>query len=462
MSKEYYLVVYPQILVSIIINGSLPDNIKSPNELRLYESPEFAATKSNAKHTNTFILRYELEEDSSQYTIELAAEEAAPSIVVKKLSSETLKEIYVYNLTGKKLVTNLLNSAVPVILTIAPNLYPQINISNEKPVLVDVLSPESLVTYMKTGDLLLSRMKTLVNTVNCVGVMGKGIALGFKKQYPPMFADYVTRCKKKQVKLGEPYFYQVNQNRSIVNFPTKGHWQNSSKLEDVESGLQFLAANAKAWGITSMAVPPLGCGNGGLDWEDVRPLINKYLLPLKIPLEIYEPFEKPNPKKRKASSTEKSTPSRDLASFFQPHPPIVPPVVVNSGVSKKIKTEEAKVFCYEFDNDTVRALLNGVEVAHLKVQFESNFYWLDHIEVNNEWRRRGIGTQLIREAVTLFPKLQIPLLSAKEGYDGHYKYRLNEDVEKLVRHCLTLGIIKKETNCSQPSPKFSAESLKMV
>lgn len=185
---------------------------------------------------------------------------------------------------------------------------------------VEVASPNELVTYMKTGDLLASKMQTLVNTVNCVGVMGKGIAFAFKQRYPDMFEDYKTRCAKKQVKLGEPYLYRISENRYIVNFPTKAHWKNNSQLHDIERGLQYLAKHIREWGITSMAIPPLGCGNGRLNWEEVRPLINKYLIPLRIPLEIYEPFQNPTIKKRKTSDTNNPQPQKSLISFFQPAP----------------------------------------------------------------------------------------------------------------------------------------------
>src|SRR5882724_1412222 len=109
------------------------------------------------------------------------------------------------------------------------------------------------------GDLFSSKVQTLVNTVNCVGVMGKGIAQIFKQHYPAMFADYVARCERRQVKLGEPYHYQDQAGVSIVNFPTKGHWRAATRLEDVEAGLDYFVQHFQQWGITSVAFPPLGC-----------------------------------------------------------------------------------------------------------------------------------------------------------------------------------------------------------
>ncbi len=132
--------------------------------------------------------------------------------------------------------------------------------------------------------------QTLVNTVNCVGVMGKGVAKTFKEQYPSMFSDYKQRCNQKQVKPGEPYFYNDMLGVSILNFPTKDHWRSVSRLSDVIKGLDIFVEKYKEWGITSIAFPPLGCGNGGLDWAVVGPLMYQRLSSLDIDIEIYAPF----------------------------------------------------------------------------------------------------------------------------------------------------------------------------
>ena len=139
-----------------------------------------------------------------------------------------------------------------------------------------------------SGDLLKSRMQTIVNTVNTVGVMGKGIALAFKKRYPEMYDDYVARCDRGEVKLGEPYVYRAA-DHLIVNFPTKRHWRAVSRLSDIVTGLQYLESHYREWGITSIAVPPLGCGNGQLEWEVVGPTLHRHLARLDIPVELYAP-----------------------------------------------------------------------------------------------------------------------------------------------------------------------------
>jgi len=127
-----------------------------------------------------------------------------------------------------------------------------------------------------TGDLFESGAQTLVNTVNCVGVMGKGIALGFKKRFPDMFEDYVIRCEQNEVSLGRPYLYKSLALPWVLNFPTKDHWRSVAKLDSIIHGLEYLLKYYKDWGIASLAVPPLGCGEGQLEWWIVGPTIYRH------------------------------------------------------------------------------------------------------------------------------------------------------------------------------------------
>jgi O-acetyl-ADP-ribose deacetylase (regulator of RNase III)/uncharacterized protein YwgA len=143
------------------------------------------------------------------------------------------------------------------------------------------------------GNLLNSRAQTLVNTVNTVGVMGKGIALEFKRSFPEMFSDYEERCRNRRVRIGEPYIFKRTATPWIINFPTKEHWRAVSRLADIEAGLRYLAAHVQEWGVESLAVPPLGCGNGQLEWTVVGPTIRRYLDELPIPVELYAPLEVP-------------------------------------------------------------------------------------------------------------------------------------------------------------------------
>lgn len=144
------------------------------------------------------------------------------------------------------------------------------------------------------GDMFASEAQTLVNTVNCVGIMGKGVALEFKKLFPNMFEDYVRRCDRKLVRLGEPYLYEGKSGARIINFPTKDHWRSASRIVDIDAGLTYLADHVEQWGIESLAMPPLGCGNGGLEWSEVGPLIFRKLHRLPIDVAVYAPYGTPS------------------------------------------------------------------------------------------------------------------------------------------------------------------------
>lgn len=144
------------------------------------------------------------------------------------------------------------------------------------------------------GNLFESKVQTLVNTVNCVGVMGKGIALEFKKHFPDMFKDYVSRCQSGQVRLGRPYLYKRLVPPWILNFPTKDHWRSMANLNDIVRGLEYLFQHYKEWGIESLAVPPLGCGQGQLEWRVVGPTLYRYLKQMDIPVELHAPYGTPH------------------------------------------------------------------------------------------------------------------------------------------------------------------------
>ncbi|SMG47815.1 type II toxin-antitoxin system antitoxin DNA ADP-ribosyl glycohydrolase DarG [Dethiosulfovibrio salsuginis] len=147
----------------------------------------------------------------------------------------------------------------------------------------------------KSGDILSEDVEALVNTVNCVGVMGRGIALQFKKAYPDNFKIYKKACDEKRVEPGKMTVYEtglLTNPKLIINFPTKRHWRNSSTINDIEIGLKALIELVKNQGIKSIAIPPLGCGLGGLEWSDVKPRILAAFQDLeKVHVVIYEPLE---------------------------------------------------------------------------------------------------------------------------------------------------------------------------
>ncbi len=151
----------------------------------------------------------------------------------------------------------------------------------------------------KTGDILKEDTEALVNTVNCVGVMGRGIALQFKKTFPENFKEYAEVCKKEGVQPGRMFVFETGQltnPRYIINFPTKRHWRGKSRMEDIEAGLKALAAEIERRNIHSIAIPPLACGLGGLRWSEVRPRIEAAMGALsELRVILYEPEGTPDP-----------------------------------------------------------------------------------------------------------------------------------------------------------------------
>lgn len=166
-----------------------------------------------------------------------------------------------------------------------------------------------MIEYRK-GDLLAAKTEALVNTVNCVGVMGRGVALQFKEAFPENFRAYAAACKRKEVQPGRMLVFETHRltpPRYIINFPTKRHWRGKSRLEDIEAGLEDLVRQIRRLGIRSVALPPLGSGLGGLDWEQVRQRIEGTLSDLsEVQVIVFEPGGEPEaaraPRRRKAAT----------------------------------------------------------------------------------------------------------------------------------------------------------------
>jgi len=145
----------------------------------------------------------------------------------------------------------------------------------------------------RTGDILKADAEALVNTVNCVGIMGRGIALQFKNAFPDNFKAYAAACAREEVRPGRMFVFEtgyVGSPKYIINFPTKRHWRGKSRMEDIEAGLSALVEEIRKREIRSVVIPPLGSGLGGLDWNDVRPRIEAALKGLdEVRVTVFEP-----------------------------------------------------------------------------------------------------------------------------------------------------------------------------
>jgi O-acetyl-ADP-ribose deacetylase (regulator of RNase III) len=146
-----------------------------------------------------------------------------------------------------------------------------------------------------SGDILHENAEALVNPVNCFGVMGKGVALQFKQAFPANFKEYAAACRRGEVEPGKMFMHKTERGANplyVINFPTKRHWRDKSRMEDIEAGLHSLRHEVEARGIRSVALPALGCGLGGLRWSEVRPLIEQTLGALSgVRVAVFEPGE---------------------------------------------------------------------------------------------------------------------------------------------------------------------------
>jgi len=153
----------------------------------------------------------------------------------------------------------------------------------------------AVIEYSR-GDILEADAEALVNTVNCVGAMGRGVALQFKNAYPANFSAYAAACERGEVQPGRMLVFETGllAPRWIINFPTKRHWRGRSRLADIEAGMGALVREVRTRGITSIAIPPLGSGLGGLDWQAVRPIIVTHMAELPdVRTIVHEPGERP-------------------------------------------------------------------------------------------------------------------------------------------------------------------------
>ena len=261
---------------------------------------------------------------------------------------------------------------------------------------------------LRKGDIFEAEAEALVNTVNTVGVMGKGVALQFRRAFPDNYKAYVAACKRDEVKVGKMFVFDrhtLENPRYVINFPTKKHWRGRSEIEYVQEGLEDLILQIRELDIRSVAIPPLGCGNGGLDWGEVRALIEEASDRLPgVTFVVYEPQEAKEPKALAAKESKpKLTPPRAaLLKLFAAY----------EAWGEYIGRLEAQKIAYFLQNA-------GMD---LKLDFKKDMYGpyartLDHVLKRLEgYYFEGLGDMSTNSRIQVMPETSEQVDSYLRGY----------------------------------------------
>ena len=262
------------------------------------------------------------------------------------------------------------------------------------------------------GNLLEADVEALVNTVNTVGVMGKGIALMFKEAFPENLNAYEAACQRQEVVTGRMFVTERGAllgPRWIINFPTKQHWRARTRMEWIDAGLEDLKRVIQERGIRSIALPPLGCGNGGLNWDDVKPRIEAALGELNdVRVLVFEPTRQYQDV-AKRSGVEKLTPARALMAELVRRYWVLGLECSLLEVQKLAWLLERRILAHGLDNplqlefqphrygpysDRLRHLLNGLDGSYLRSERRINDASPDEVVWFNESRREHISAYL--------------------------------------------------------------------
>ena len=279
-----------------------------------------------------------------------------------------------------------------------------------------------MVQYV-TGDLFASPAQTLVNTVNTVGVMGKGVALRFKRIWPEMFAEYQRACEAGDLRIGTLQIYRTP-HKLILNFPTKKHWRQPSREEYVTAGLQTLVNAYEKAGIHSIAFPPLGCGNGELDFSSVvQPIMHEYLADLPIQVLIYAPHERIAPPEHRIPvetrewlrSQPRDLPFREVwADLLQ---------MLNQRRSFKTIVRAAPFEAWQADSTRIQIQAAGKTSSVLKEEFAELWTQLREFGILT---REGVPANRDRDASYLLPLLaELPYVGVVASSKEYGSFSVN-------------------------------------
>jgi O-acetyl-ADP-ribose deacetylase (regulator of RNase III) len=279
-----------------------------------------------------------------------------------------------------------------------------------------------VISYL-TGNLFESPAQTLVNTVNTEGVMGKGIALQFKQFYPEMFTAYQRLCEEGTLKIGTLQVFPTP-HKIILNFPTKTTWRKPSRPEYIEAGLQTFRDNYQKAGIHSVAFPPLGCGNGELAYDDVRPLMEQYLHDLPIPVYLYPPQPR--------STVAEHRRPEDIRSWLRHEPRSLPFGEVWNDLIALLSTPRS----FETLSKRTPFTAEFIEAEtdpHIRVRAagKTSAYGVEEVKmVWRDLRAHGVATSRsldARDTAHLFPILaELPYIEVIRIADSYEKFSFNK------------------------------------
>lgn len=299
-----------------------------------------------------------------------------------------------------------------------------------------------MIIEKTSGSLLESNVDALVNTVNCVGVMGKGLALQFKRTYPENFKAYAKACAHRELMLGKMHVFETQKTkpRYIINFPTKDHWKGKSRLIDVENGLIALKSEITRLNIKSIAIPPLGCGNGGLNWSQVQQLIENALADLNdVEILLYSPQVHKGSRhidiKSKAPSMTKT---RALFILL---------IKDYKGPDYSLTAIEIQKLAYFLQRSGEKLNLNFVKhlygpyspkIRHVLNDMEGHYLFgcgdnVEKAEIRIKPEAEAIATELVKNDPSSLERLNL-ICDLIEGFETPYGMEILSSVDWLVTH----------------------------
>ena len=294
-----------------------------------------------------------------------------------------------------------------------------------------------MITYIGTS-LFDSPAQVLVNTVNTEGVMGKGIALQFKSIFPEMFAEYQSLCEKGQIKIGKLWIYK-SPHKWILNFPTKRYWRQPSKLEYIDLGLQKFVTEFGDLKIHSIAFPALGCGNGELDWEEVKPLMESHLRTVPADIFIHPPLTTSDQPEHRSEKV--------MAEWLRSEPR----TLAFSEVWLDLKHLLANKSEFSTSKKPFFARIHDNSERFLEIETDSRKYRIEYDDLQEVWSRfrthgylrRGIVTNAIQKVlyylIPVFERLEYVERIELSETDSFSEYGTGEPLTGLQYNAPSLG-----------------------